>query len=806
MKTIRVKLGIAGLGGLLFLGATPVMAEEESSRQIEEVVVTAEKRESTVQDTAIAISAFNAETMDDIGIGGAADIANYTPSMTYMGSPNRIFIRGIGRTENSLGSEPGVAIYRDGIYTNEAASVSDNTFFAERIEVLRGPQGTLYGRNAIGGAANVVSKKPTEEFKGELRVGAYNYGGQYLAGAVSGPINDSFRYRLVAEKSSNDGWDKNIAGGDQNQLDFQRWEVQFSWDITENLNVWMVYQDYEWDQNRGGGTMISPYNTTSPGAPIGDFSSDFQNLVANAQYGYDVPNPSVNDLHKVNYNDTGYITSPGHLLTSHVTWDLEQWQVKYIYGQNTYDWDYLADYDKTGREDIRYLEYIAQHEDYQQHELQLISNLGGKFEYIFGAFYYHDENWQPYTLYSPTNQVLKTPVWIDAGFTVCGGCVVDAPPNPLGIFYDQAGTLETDSYAAYGQLDYYPSDMWHFSVGLRYSKDEKDAFEEQRIIYDGRGVYGYIFNVLYPIWYGTGLTWLNVNTPTPGPQANVAWDFSNGIVEAQHNEEWTSTTWSVGVDYKPDSDSLYYAKISTGYKAGGFRLGSLEADAGVDEETVTAYEAGAKNTFANGVFQLNSAIYYYVYKDMQVPVNAIINGVNNLLFRNAKEASQFGIEFDAQWAATDNLMFYATYSYMDTEIDTMGIMVTDTTDPNPVPSDLHGNELIKSPPHKFTVNGHYTWNLDLGELGLVASYVFTDDQWSSIFNRDNTMVPSFERWDFRATYRNPSNDLRISAYVRNAFDEEISESIARSSYYFNQQLTVSPQPPRTYGIEVNYEF
>jgi iron complex outermembrane receptor protein len=789
-------IGAAGLMTLLIPGLTNA-AEDSKGRSIEEVVVTAEKRESNIQDTPIAISAFDGEMMDEIGISGAGDIANYTPGMTYMGSPNRIFIRGIGRVENSLGSEPGVAIFRDGIYSNEAASVSDNTFFADRIEVLRGPQGTLYGRNAIGGAANVMSKRPTEEFKGELRGGAYTDGGQYFGASASGPMGDRVRYRIAAEQSENDGIVENVAGGDQNQLDFQRWEVQIDVDITENLNVWAYYQDYEWDQNRGGGVMISPYNTDGPGAPVGDFSSDFQQLVPNAQLGYNQQNPGVKSIHRVNKNDTGYITTPGDRWTAHVTYDFDKWQLKYIYGTNDYEWDYEADYDQTSREDIRYLEYIAQHEEYEQHELQLISNLGGKFEFVLGLFNWSNENWQPYTLHSPTNTLLQTPVWADYAGTICY-CVIDAPANPGGIFYDQYGDLETDSYAAYGQMDYYPSEQWHFSIGVRYSEDEKDAHEYQRIIFDGQGTYAFIANLI-------GMSWFNVNTPTPGPQARIAWDFFNGPVERDLEDEWDSVDWSLGADYKPDEDTLLYAKVSTGYKAGGFRLGSLEPNPGVDEETVLAWEFGAKMSF-NDTLNVNTAFYYYDYEDMQVPVNAIINGVNNLLFQNAEEASQWGIEMDAQWAATENFMLYATYSYMSTEIDTMGYDVFDMTEPVPVGSDLSGNDLIKAPPHKFTANGHYTWDMGGSELGMVVSWIYTDEQYSSIFNRENTTVPSTKRTDFRLTYRRYNMDLRVSAYIRNAFDEDIIESISRSSHYFNQQRTVSLQSGKSVGIEINYGF
>ncbi len=772
-----------------------VMLPFAAVAELEEIVVTAEKRDSTVQDTPLAISAFAEEMRDDLGILGAEDIANYTPGMTYNGTPNQIFIRGVGRTTNALGSEPGVAIYRDGIYTNEAASVSDNTFFVERIEVLRGPQGTLYGRNAIGGAAAVHSKRPTDEFDTQIRLGAYNYGGHVASVAVSGPLSDTFRGRLSYEIQGNDGMYDNIAGDDQRDGDFTRWEAQFEWDVTERLSMWLAYQEYEWDENAGGSVLISPYNTTSPAGLIGDFNTDFQQLVPNPQLGYTTPNPGADDPWEVNLNDAGYHETEGDRLTVHVTYDWEAWQLKYIYGYNDYEFNWLQDFDRTARTDIRYLTDIKQYEDYNQHELQLVSNLGGKVEFIFGLFNWQSENWQPFDLRSPTNPVLQTPVWVDASFAVCG-CIIDAPPNPDGIYYYQLGDLETDSSAAYAQMDYWFNDQWHMALGVRYSDDEKEGYEEQRIIFDGQGVYSFIFNNVLP------LQWLNVNTPTPGPQARIAWDLLNGTASASHEDDWSSTDWSFGLDYRPDDNTMYYTKISTGYKAGGFRLGALQPNPTVGEESILAYEFGFKKAWDS--MELNTAVYFYDYEDMQVPVDAILNGVNNTVFLNAEEATQWGVEMDMRWAATERLTVYSTYSYMDTEIDSMGVPVIDTTDPAPVPSDLSGNELIKSPEHKFTVNLDYRWEALGGEMIFVTSYVYTDEQFSTIFNNDNTMVPDSERTDFRLTYRANERDLRISAYVRNAFDEEIIESLERRSWYFNQQLTASIQAPRTYGIEVQF--
>jgi len=152
-------------------------------------------------------------------------------------------------------------------------------------------------------------------------------------------------------------------------------------------------------------------------------------------------------------------------------------------------------------------------------------------------------------------------------------------------------------------------------------------------------------------------------------------------------------------------------------------------------------------------------------------------------------------------------MLFSTYSYMDTEIGTMGVAVVDTTDPMPVASMLEGNELLKTPPHKFTLNSQYTWYMGSdATIAAVVSYVYVDDQWSTIFNVDELEAPSSNRVDLRLSYRGPDNKLRVSAFIRNAIDEDVYESISRTGPYFNNTRSASIQPPRWSGIEVNYEF
>lgn len=527
-----------------------VAQDEEGARGgIEEIVITSEKRESTISDTAIAITAFDSDMRDDLGIQGASDIANFTPGMSYNASPNRIFIRGVGRVDNSLGSEPGVAIYRDGIYTNEAASVSDTTFFVDRIEVLRGPQGTLYGRNAIGGAAAIHSKRPTDEFQGAIRGIVGSFGQQQIAASVSGPISDTIRYRIAGEKQKNDGWAKNIAPGmhdkDLNQLDFERIAAQFDWDVTDRINWWVRWSAYEWDQRGVGGGGMDPYATAHNCGHIEDYSNDFQSLVPSATCGYAGADP---ELGEANNDFAGFIQSPGNLATSHITYSGDEWDIKYIFGFNEYAWDYSRDYDGTSRSDLQYYEDISQHEEYMQHELQFISHLGGDVEFILGAFYYQDDLWQPYTLRAPNNPVLQTPIVTDfATF------VIDGPANPEGIFYDQEGFMESKSYAGYAQVDYFLNDEWHIALGARYSKDEKEGYEKQRIVWDSQGYYSWMPFVapLAGSWFNTATEIGGVPVIGAAAAAHFAVDFGNGYTEATHTDSWDAFTWSIGADWQP---------------------------------------------------------------------------------------------------------------------------------------------------------------------------------------------------------------------------------------------------------------
>ena len=259
----RMELRVA-IAGILAMAAGAAVAQESKAPEtmvLEEIVVTAEKRQANLQEVPVAISAFTSETRDLLGITNIQDLTDFTPGLSYSSTLDRMSLRGVGRLTNNYGSDPGIATYSDGFYTASNVEAGKAPMFTDRIEVLRGPQGTLYGRNSIGGALNVVSKRPTETTQGEVCAVAGSYDLQTYAGSVSGPITDWLRYRVAANG-----------------------EAQLEFNVGEAMDGWFKYAKSEWDQARRVDRRITPYDIapTFFGAP----GATTAGLFPNPTFGY----------------------------------------------------------------------------------------------------------------------------------------------------------------------------------------------------------------------------------------------------------------------------------------------------------------------------------------------------------------------------------------------------------------------------------------------------------------------------------------------------------------------------------------
>src|SRR6204780_1220273 len=233
--------------------AAPASPSDDNS--IAEVGVTAEKRNESLETVPVAISAYTSKARDLIGIETIQDMTNFTPGLAYSTSLDRAFIRGVGRETNNLSTNPGFATYSDGVYNSSVVAASGDALFEDRIEVLRGPQGTLYGRNAIAGTINSISKRPTDDWTAEVRVKVGNFGTHDFEGKVSGPITDTMRFSFGGYRNTQqDGYYRNVLNGQSESSNlgkgnFFYWEAQLEWDIPPDVEFWTKVFQFGYDHS-----------------------------------------------------------------------------------------------------------------------------------------------------------------------------------------------------------------------------------------------------------------------------------------------------------------------------------------------------------------------------------------------------------------------------------------------------------------------------------------------------------------------------------------------------------------------------
>jgi len=794
MKDLKTRKSLLAAATLAASIAMPAAAQNV----LEEVIVTAQKREEGLQDTAIAITAIGGAMMDELNIRSSSDYEAIVPSLSVRDNPSRLFLRGVGRVTNSLGTEPGVAVYQDQVYTESFEVLSRATSLTtERIEVLRGPQGTLFGRNATGGAINVTSLKPSDEFEHHVRATGGDYGQLDLGASSSGPITDDLRYRIYGYQYTRDGYVDNNGGDDV--WDRDRWGLgaQLSWDISDSVNLWVSYATDIRDNERelgilGGGYLITPY-------PDPDVRTQDSLLLSEA-YQWDRENPTVKDSYEVDSNDVAKSKDDSNnKWAAHLTWDMDNLTLKYIgsYEDGNYT-NTNGDLGYTSNPENRVVESTGQDSESYSHEIQFLSATDGPLQWVGGLYYYHDEKEQPYTIRSRLAEYLDYAVPADEIGVFDPST---AQLNPGRVQYFQRGDLERDSYAAYFDANYSFNESWKLTAGLRYSYDEKDGFEEQYIVTDlnvvdtiapGSGLSDY--DILKPIWEATGF-----------PENCCGADITPEVSSRKLDDDWDNVSGRVVLNYSYSDDAMLYASIASGYKSGGFRLGDLQPNPVFDEEELVAYEIGYKGSF-NDTLQVNAAAYYYDYSDMQVVVTRLTDEnlpVSEVV--NADSAEVKGVEIETIWLATENLMLMANYSYIDGEYDDFCCAIDTIGAPELGEQDLSGNPLTQAPENKVFFNASYsirtnTW----GEFVPSASYSWVDERQYDVFDTDATRADDYYRVDAMLTWYSSSENLRVIASGRNLTDEETWTTLSR----LNSFGAVSGQAnaPRTWSVEVQYDF
>ncbi|MDB4230469.1 TonB-dependent receptor [Gammaproteobacteria bacterium] len=781
--------------------------EKNAVREVEEVLVTASRRESFAQSTPVALTALSSSDRDRLGLLTIQDIAAFTPGVSYQSDPNRITIRGVGRLENALGSDPGVATYYNGTYTSETASIGTIPLFIERTEILRGPQGTLFGRNSVGGLVNVISRRADDEFSMDVQTNFGDYGRNLIATSITGPVLDNVRYRLNALKDKRDGYQNNLSGTNGESNDLSYVELHLEADITDRLSMWLKYNRTETDSLTRARAVVAPY---ASGISQGS-------LVPFAQYGLS-ENPTLNDNRKVRSDHEGRsILDNTNQIILQLSYAFENFEVKYIGSDAQYDFTNDTDYDGTDRASFDYplfnpvtfmpysipvssyqVNYLEENKRYDSHEIQVTTSSEDKVQFVGGLYHYKESVEQPFHIRSPYETALYSPF----SFVTFGA----GNPNPNGDFYYQLGTIDSEAYAAYGQFDIELTEQLNLTLGLRYSEDKKDGYEEQRVI-----LYNPIGNVFgafgFPLPAGTSVD-ISAN--------------GNGPASRYLSNEWDALTGKIGLDYQMTDDILIYGNVATAYKSGGMKLGSLEAldltqpdgislsgSPFVEEEKVLTYEAGIKSDLLDKKLRLNLAAFYYDYEDMQAPVSRRNeNDINIPMFINVPESTVYGFEIESTLFVANSLQLIANYSYLRAEI-TDEFLLVDTNFPvsERVEEDVNGHSLPKSPENKLTLAATYYLDTEIGDFNFTADWSYSSKQNTSFFERSIYEIESYAISGARVAFTPSDNSFRAILGVSNITDEDVPiNSLAISGEQNNFARIEGPAFPRVLYLELTKTF
>ncbi len=838
-------VGVAGLASFAGGGAIAATAADSAAATttVSDIVVTAEKRSENLEKVPVAVSAYTSKERDLVGIETIQDMTKFTPGLQYSTSLDRAFIRGVGRQTNNLASQPGVATYNDGVYNSSVVSAAGDSLFVDRVEVLRGPQGTLYGRNAIGGTINSISKRPTNDFYAEVRADAGNYGVYNFEGAVSGPIANGLGFRLAGYRDDQqDGYFKNLSGGPSEGG--AGWVAYLEGQLQAEMgpvDAWVKADTAAWNESYRSGIGLGPYDEAAfptgslgPGAAFGFTQPGF------TEVGSVTQNPATNNPRTFSTNtpNDSHLTND-YNVTTQVTWHTgANADLKYIGGFTRYLYNLTEDFDGTSITSYQFptvpsgvcapfpqcppltvfptvLFNYREDKMYYSNELNLTSTGSGPFQWILGVYQYHEQYFQFVRIPLPDQPQLAAPL--------------GAPANPSRDIYDINQHTSADSYAGFAQGDWQIVPTLKLTGGLRYTYDLENALESTRQLCLGLVSCGAPAAVDGAFTPALDITEFLISfAPAPGVKAPPTLNATTGFWSRPLGATWSAVTGTAGAEWTPDSESLLYAKYSRGYKAGGFNTGSIVAFPETKPEYIDAYEIGGKRDFGSQ-FQVNLALFYYNYDGMQIPLSVQpSSGPAQTQFFNMKQVVSYGAELETVWRPTDDLMFLFNYSYLNARIHDPKDCFIDSADPFaiepghnigncPVVSPpfsasqsqtVNGQVVPESPPNKIALNGNYTLHFDPGALTFSATYSWQDATYDSIFNRFYTKAPAYGTVDLRLLWNDAKNHYTIIVYGKNIFNALGYDNAGATleSNFVTLNRTFGLTPPATFGVELQYRL
>lgn len=792
-------LKAALLGTTMVMGLSPMVAAPSYAQGIEEITVTAQRREQSLQDVGIAINAYTASELKALGIENSTEIALFTPgvfvSASGGGQNSQFTIRGVTQNDFNVALEGPIAAYFDEGYIPTLQGQIFATFDVDRVEILKGPQGTLFGRNATGGLVHYVPVKPGEDLNGYMEVGYGRFDRVEVEGAVGGRISETLSARVSVLYNERDGFLDNLypQGGPTTASVGQppRGDIGVDLGSEENIGVrgqilwepnetWSARLTSSFAEQTGS---TNPYNVEATtnvlddqgrvinavrepaGTPVlGILGQLFPDLLPGFT-GFVPPTPESLQVSSDASTDDAFLNRVFDAAL-HLSYKGDGFEVVSITDFKQLDSKLLTDVEASP---INFVNFFTEGDTQMLSQELRISGQSGKLSYTAGAYFLDTNTDVVNGFLAPAGSIFLP----FAGF---------APFLEPGLDLLNVFSLDTTSYSLFGQVEYEFNDQWNLVVGGRV------IFEDQ----DYELLQGGFANVDD---FAADTDTLLFQAPSTLEDAANAPNFS------PFTDSRSTTLWvgKIQLEYRPNDDTLIYAGINRGAKGGAYNAPLLDgspplarAAVGYDPETLLSYEGGIKSQMLDGRLQVNAAVFYYDYNDYQTFTFTGVSGVVS-----NEDARTYGGEIDILANPIEGLLLGVNMSLFDTKLSNFAI----------APGVFRDVEAAFAPERQISARASYEWPVEAlgGSMRVGGTMSSNSSFFHNIRNFDAQKIDGFTIFNTRVSWTDEEERITISAFVNNLTDKR----------YFNTGFDLSGLcgcseiaygQPRQYGVEARYNF
>ena len=790
-----------------------------ATAQIEEIVVTARKTEESLQRTPVAVTALNEQMLINAQVTEIADLRRTAPNLSILpggtGSSALVFIaiRGAAQVSPGGAADTSVGTYIDGVYFARSTGGNLDMFDVAQVEVLRGPQGTLFGRNTTGGALNIRTNDPTGEYEGYVKVDVGNYNSRRVETVLNVPFSDELAARFAYRYSDHEGYGDYKGYTDPNGFVWNGFS-QDAQEVEDNMygrfKLRWEPTDYDvvatfgahWSEMRDTGqrSEVKSLNTDFSLGPIGTFGDlynavgfDPDNFIRQQSYGDAYWNADSSTINPTVYND-GRMNNPkssnktsGAFLN--LDFDLGDYQFKSISAYGETKSTGTVDLDGTPLS-VFVFNSVWDQEQYSQ-EFQLSGSWGDKLDWITGLYYFEESS-------------------SELSVSRFGGIFGDlfAPGVPLELVgapvnAGSNGVFDNTSKGIFAQANYQFTDQLRGTLGLRYTKDTRDVLLRPEAPESGQ-----------------------IGVMPPANCVLMVDERDNpAICEKTDSVDFEYPAWVLGLDYQVSDELFVYAKTSGASMSGGWNIRATRVPA-FEPEDAMDLELGFKSDLFDDTLRLNGAFFYIKYDGQQRFVNEfdpIVNSATQYV-RNAGKSHAYGAEFELTWLPWDGMTITSGLALLETEYDNYEVLESIVSGPNAgqqVLVDHSSENAPQAPEMTFNVGATQLFDTSLGEVELHADYYWVDETWFADttprpgesaalieqFEEEKRWqsVPDYGLFNAKATLRTNDGAWEFSLWGKNLTDKEYYNGVGNFYTGFGTAMWWTGDP-RTFGASAKYSW